>query len=272
METEKIWADMRIRKTFFVYLLSFTLSFLSISFSFQDSDLDGVEDSKDKCPNTPFYYLVDKYGCPVKKISFKKEIRYYLRFGFSHSKDDGYEVNLISTSFSLYYRPFYFSVRGRYYTYVNGLGRGLGDTTLYFSYRKFIKNLGIFPGFRIKVPTASEKFGKRYFSYTPSVFLDYFMGKLDIFFYVDRTFRATSGRKDTWLFSAGAGYSFSKDLYVSLSTDIVESSVRNVYSNYLNFYTLYYITKRIFITANFSKGINDYAIDRSISLRLGLRF
>jgi OOP family OmpA-OmpF porin len=31
-----------------------------------DKDKDGVEDSKDKCPNTPKGYVVDENGCPVE--------------------------------------------------------------------------------------------------------------------------------------------------------------------------------------------------------------
>ena len=34
----------------------------------KDSDLDGVPDELDKCPNTPFLTLVDKNGCAIKKI------------------------------------------------------------------------------------------------------------------------------------------------------------------------------------------------------------
>lgn len=36
-------------------ILGVILLGFSCSFGFQDSDLDGVEDSVDKCPNTPFF-------------------------------------------------------------------------------------------------------------------------------------------------------------------------------------------------------------------------
>ncbi len=40
---------------------------VQIAFAFQDSDLDGVEDSVDRCPGTPILELVDRFGCPIEK-------------------------------------------------------------------------------------------------------------------------------------------------------------------------------------------------------------
>ena len=34
-----------------------------MSIAYEDQDIDGVEDSVDECPNTPFDALVDKRGC-----------------------------------------------------------------------------------------------------------------------------------------------------------------------------------------------------------------
>ena len=42
--------------------------FLTLFLFAQDSDMDGVDDKFDKCPNTPFLALVDKNGCQIKKI------------------------------------------------------------------------------------------------------------------------------------------------------------------------------------------------------------
>ena len=42
-------------------------------YGYVDSDLDGVDDSVDKCPNTPFSDLVDESGCTIKSLVKKKE-------------------------------------------------------------------------------------------------------------------------------------------------------------------------------------------------------
>ena len=41
--------------------------------SYQDRDLDGVIDKYDRCPHTPFFAIVNKKGCMIKKIRVSKE-------------------------------------------------------------------------------------------------------------------------------------------------------------------------------------------------------
>ena len=38
-----------------------------------DRDLDGVPDRYDRCSNTPFFALVNKNGCTVKKLKVSKK-------------------------------------------------------------------------------------------------------------------------------------------------------------------------------------------------------
>ena len=52
-------------------LLTILLSVFFL-YGYVDSDLDGVDDSVDKCPNTPFSDLVNEHGCSVKSL-VKKE-------------------------------------------------------------------------------------------------------------------------------------------------------------------------------------------------------
>jgi len=42
-------------------------------YGYTDTDLDGVDDSIDKCPNTPFTDLVDKNGCSIKSLVKNKK-------------------------------------------------------------------------------------------------------------------------------------------------------------------------------------------------------
>jgi len=39
----------------------------------KDSDLDGVPDNLDKCPNTPFLETVNKYGCSTTQLKKLKK-------------------------------------------------------------------------------------------------------------------------------------------------------------------------------------------------------
>jgi len=39
----------------------------------QDRDLDGVIDKYDRCPNTPFFAIVNKNGCMIKRLKVSKD-------------------------------------------------------------------------------------------------------------------------------------------------------------------------------------------------------
>jgi len=40
---------------------------------YADRDMDGVIDRDDRCPDTPFFALVNKNGCMIQKIKISKE-------------------------------------------------------------------------------------------------------------------------------------------------------------------------------------------------------
>jgi hypothetical protein len=60
-------------------LLAASLSLLAagshqkLKADYQDRDMDGVIDRYDRCPHTPFFALVNKKGCMIKKIKISKE-------------------------------------------------------------------------------------------------------------------------------------------------------------------------------------------------------
>jgi len=54
-----------------ILLLTGVIIFLNASV---DSDLDGVPDTLDKCPNTPFLTLVNTDGCPIKKDKIRNPL------------------------------------------------------------------------------------------------------------------------------------------------------------------------------------------------------
>ncbi len=41
--------------------------------AWSDRDMDGVIDRYDRCPNTPFFALVNKNGCTVKQLKVSKK-------------------------------------------------------------------------------------------------------------------------------------------------------------------------------------------------------
>ncbi len=54
--------------------------------SLQDRDLDGVPDRYDRCPHTPFFALVNKKGCMVKRLDVSREKERRIRELLAHTR------------------------------------------------------------------------------------------------------------------------------------------------------------------------------------------
>ncbi len=42
---------------------------------YQDRDMDGVVDRYDRCPHTPFFALVNRHGCTIKRLNVSGKFR-----------------------------------------------------------------------------------------------------------------------------------------------------------------------------------------------------
>lgn len=246
------------------FLLLLTLT--SLSFAFKDSDLDGVEDSKDRCPGTPILVLVDKYGCPIEK----PKGRFYLRVGTNFISNGTERRASFITSVAYYYSRLYLSATTRYYFYSKLYNSGMGDTTLYGSYRIPFENLYVIPGIRIRIPTGEEPFTDGDVHLTPSAILDLFFDSFDLFLYTSYTFRSLG--KNTYALSVGGGYDITRKTYVSLSYDTTQSTVGGENLSYITFFLLRDITRSLYTTFSYSYGLNERAVDHSLTVRLGIRF
>ncbi len=239
-----------------------------VGFAFQDSDLDGVEDSVDRCPDTPILTLVDKFGCPLEEEKRVKG-RFYLRIGGGVVEDggDSNAFSLLSLAYS--YRKIYVSFTTRYYL----SDPGMGDSSLFVGYSDFLtERLYVLPGVRFKLPTGDSKYSDGNVDFTPSITLDYLLDGFDVFGFAGYTFRDDPDLKNTLTFSIGGGYDFTRKLYASLSYDLSQSAVRSGWNSYLSLFTLYDINDRLYTTFSYSRGINKEAVDNSLTLRVGIRF
>jgi len=240
--------------------------FAQASFAFQDSDLDGVEDSVDRCPNTPILVLVDRYGCPVEE---KVRGRFYLRIGGGVIEDGGRSTTFSLISLAYSYKKLYASFTTRYYI----SDPGMGDSSIFVGYSDFLtERLYALPGVRLKLPTGSSKYSDGGIDVTPSVILDYILDGYDVFAFAGYTFRGDPNLKDTFAFSIGAGYNLTKKFYASLSYDASQSTIRDGWNSYVSLFTLYDITDKLYTTLSYSRGLNREATDNSATLRIGIRF
>lgn len=241
------------------------LAFPLFAQEFIDSDLDGVEDSRDKCPDTPFLELVDSDGCPLKRSKF------YLRLGLSFSEEQLDQRYSTSYSLAYAYGNFYVSATGRYYLKTAD-GTGLGDSSLYGSYTFSFDGFYIIPGIRFRLPTGDRKFTDGYVDTTFSGIFDYYVGDFDFFFYGSYTIRSNPLLNNTHTLSAGPGYYLTDSVYANLTYDLVKSSVREIYYQYLSAFFLFDLTDIFYATLSYSYGLTPDSTDHTASFRIGMRF
>ncbi|RLJ70506.1 hypothetical protein BCF55_0781 [Hydrogenivirga caldilitoris] len=254
-----------------IYLVGL-LFFAQTVFAFQDSDLDGVEDSKDRCPNTPILELVDKYGCPIETQRSIKG-RFYLRVGGGFVEDGGERRTFSLFSVAYSYKKVYASFSTRYYLGGNSSNPGSGDSYLFVGYSQFLtERLYLLPGLRIKIPTGAAQYSDGNFDYTPSVVLDYILDGFDLFGYLSYTFKGNGALEDTLSTSLGVGYDFTPKLYGSVSYDVSQSEVGAGNEYYLSFFSLYDISETLYTTVGYTVGLNSRATDHTLTFRIGIRF
>ena len=251
------------------------LFFSAVAFAFTDKDMDGVDDSIDKCPNTPFFEIVGPDGCPIIKTKPKKKKigKFYFKVGAGYNTEKSIGASYSSASFAYAIKNFYISWTSIYYINDEFANKGgIGDSYLYTSYTKFIKNIYLTTGLNIKVPTGNRTFSDKKFDFTPSIYIDYIQGKKDYFVYYGYTFKGNKQLKDVNSISLGGGYQLTRKLYSSLSLDAVSSSVNGKMKYTLSYFGLYNFTKKYYATLSYSYGLNDLATDHSIFVKLGIRF
>ena len=237
---------------------------------FLDDDMDGVENSLDKCPNTPFMALVDKDGCMTKKLEFTPNKSLDISIGYYHAKiDDTYTQNSKSINLIYNYDKYTFILNSSRYD-INQVGSGQDDTTIgaFYTFDNYIySQIGI----GAYLPTSDTKdnktdyFVRAKFLYTKDLF--------DTTFSYTKTFMKDIGTIDTNSYILSLGYSFTDKFYSSLSF----SSSDSIYANsgkldYLSLYLEYYFTDNIYFAATYSDGKSSDASDYSYSFDIGYRF
>ncbi len=248
----------------FRVLLIWLLAF-SFAFGYIDEDLDGVDDSVDKCPGTPFDVLVNADGCPLEESG-----KFYIKLSASYSLDEGESslTSYITVSYSN--TNWYFSVTGSYLLDADESKNEVGDTYLFGSYILNWKNLYTQLGLNIKIPTS--KVSKK-IDYTPSILVDMYLNSIDVFLYGDYTFTNEEGLKNSYNLSVGIGNQFTYRFYLSTSFDYSQSNVSGYDDEqYISIYAIYDFTEKFFASILYSYGLNKSAIDHNIFGKIGYRF
>lgn len=266
------------------YLLFLTLITLRL-LAYDDTDLDGVEDSIDRCPETPFSDLVDDTGCSIKTLFSQNAYDIILGIAYSDTNSNTFEnAKTITSTFQVdYYRQnFSAQISGSYFNSQNGSydERGFNDTQIAILYKiysspefTFQSGIGaIFPTYKTGFGNeATDWIGLLNFQYTFDSSFNFF-GGYTYTFINDTDIPNLVSYQNTHSFYAGIGYTgqngFLKATYNESQNYIkgVEPIKTVSLSKTFTFDTPW------FITADYRYGLSDSASNHEIGLQIGYLF
>lgn len=251
-----------------------------------DSDLDGVEDSNDKCPNSVFTDLVDKDGCKVDSTISNHHFDIIL--GYSQSKESqsnttsGYKYSSKLVNLDYYYKKLSLSLSLSDYNYDNYSNSNNGFNDLYINAKyKFAlsKSLSFQVGPGVIIPSASSETNKIDYSLSASLNwrayedLSIFTGGSYNFIGDQNSTATIDIYQNSTLYYGGIGTYPTTNSYLSLSY----SNVSSIYVGSANKETLYLsgsynFTNHYFTIVRYGHGLNDAAADNYISMQIGYFF
>ncbi|WP_297442231.1 DUF3187 domain-containing protein [Sulfurimonas sp.] len=255
-----------------------------------DSDMDGVDDTIDQCPNTPFTDLVNSVGCTKKSLISKHHFDVIV--GASYA-DTNYitltKTKTIASTFAVdyYYKNFSIQASTAYYAEqsetTNTTTNGLYDSYIGASYKLHpVKNLSLRLGAGALLPTYETSLNNNNTDYTAFTNAAYNINKLNLFVAYSYTMindsdvsdaTTTIQYQDTNALNVGVGYSFTSKFYLSSSyytSTSIYKGVKDIQTASL--YSFYQINKHRSVSLSYAYGLSDTASDNYVALRLGFYF
>jgi len=274
------------------------LSFMAVAllstnlFAYTDFDMDGVDDSIDKCPNTPFTDLVDINGCSKKSIATQKVSlsHYDIIIGASYAGSNFASLNQTDVYSSTiqadyYYKNFSLQASTSYYksTGTNYSNSGMNDSFIGAAYNlRPSEKLSVRLGVGLLLPTYDTSLNNNNTDYTATANLSYKLGKASVFggagYTIVNDDDVLSGTnpiyyQNTPFYSAGLGYYFGQNFYLSASYNVSKSIYKGVDDiKTASAYAYYSLSAHTFLMFNYAYGLSDSASDNAASVKLGFYF
>jgi len=257
-------------------------------FAYVDADMDGVDDSIDRCPNTRITELVDKSGCSIESLA--EEHHFDIIMGLAYSQYN-YVTNEKTDTFTTslqadyYYRQFTVQLLGSYFDAESSAysSSGMNDTSLSGYYRFYpADQLSLRIGGGLLFPTYESGFNNNKTDYFGSVSANYNVGSLAFFGGYTYTQvndddiddgTTVASYRNTHAYYGGAGYYITYSFYASASYYRSDSIYRNVDAiENVSLYGYYSFDRHWFATASYAYGLSDATSDNDVSIRLGYYF
>ncbi len=255
-------------------LVGMVLMVTSLLWGYIDSDLDGVDDTIDRCPYTPFDEIVEADGCsPHDHFPGRLIVEVGSDMGF-----DAEEESVNSMAFYMAYQvgAWRFSIADSHYDSVT---LSSGDTTadtLYLTagYGTTHANLDMRLSLGMRIDVAQESKESDYYI---ALNTEYAMNdRASLLFYYAYTI---SGEDDTIVYqnyhSTSLGYSYlvTPKWYTSLSYTYTQSRTPNgdAYQS-LSWYHSYQWSRMLYGVLYYTYGVNQSAYDHTVGVSIGICF
>jgi hypothetical protein len=266
-------------------------------FARSDSDMDGVEDRIDECPNTPLSELVDKDGCTTASLYREKSFDFIYgvslaQDGYDATADEKLDTFSQSFQFDYYYGDYSFQASTSVYdsqgeTYTQS---GSNDSFLGVYYKlPSSSSLIVRLGAGLILPTYSSTLYENNTDFAASMNLSYMLDEINLFgaycytLINDKNIQvrnkintlstAQINFQNTNSLSAGLGFYPIEKLYLSAAYNSSESIYQDIdVMNTASLGAFYNLNENWFTTAGYAYGLSESASQSYISLRLGYYF
>lgn len=269
-----------MKKAVFIFL-----STLSFCMAYVDNDMDGVEDTHDKCPQTPISDLVNYEGCSLKNS--EKKIFYDIIFGSRYSQMNYSSLQNEDTITSyiqadIYFEKWYFQgVASRYGSDTQmGDKKGWDDTLLNLFYKLLANQcLSLNIGGGLMIPTYESGLKNEELDYRAEINLKYNMNENSYLFgsyayaWINDRDLNLIRYKNTNSFNIGVGYIQNSNASYSIAYGNSDSIYKNIKAiQTLEISYSLDIDSNWFIGVHYDHGLSSSASDNSIGGYIGYYF
>lgn len=257
----------------------------TFAFGYDDSDLDGVEDIFDRCPQTPFSELVDLNGCSIKNIDEKISFEIISGVGYSqvnYSSQQRSDTFTLSFESDVYMGDWSMELyTSKYYSKIeNEIKSGFDDTALNVFYRyalneKLLLNIGA----GLILPTYESGYNNEKTDYAIYGGFEYFFDTSTYLFgnlsytWIKDLDTALIKYQNISSFFVGMGYMLDFKNSLSLSYGYYKTIYRDMQGvRVLGVGYSYMIDSHWFICADYDYRSGEWSNDHSMTLRVGYGF
>lgn len=261
------------------YLVLLLLSTSLLAYT--DSDMDGVEDAYDQCPQTLFSDLVDSNGCTIKSTQNIPHYDLVLTEEYSKINYASMQYNdtwTTSLEADVYLKNWILQGLTSYYSSTSSDTKpsGWNDTLINVFYRVALtEKFTLYPGIGMVIPTYKSGYGNEAIDYSTLINFQYVIDSTKYLFgeysytWVNDTDVIKATYQNTQMFQAGIGYQLTPKSTLSLSynqNDAIYQDIENVKSIHAGY--MQNISIHWSIGGDYGYGLSDSASDHSFIIGL----